>query len=213
MDSIQLLVFFTGLVALTNPLANLPLYQSLVSDYPMAIQKRIAIRTTLAVIAYMAIVVWLGKYLLMGLRIDVAAMEIAGGLIIARVALDMLNPRDKQMPSDETEQSHREPWSIVAVVPIAIPLTVGGGTLAYIAATASQNLGAAELLGLSLACTAAGIVIGVSYYFSNSIMNVLGPIGARILVRLAGVVLLAIGVQLLGSGVRGLIPALGLGSD
>ena len=213
MDSTQLFVFFTGLVALINPLANLPLYQSLVAGYSLATQKRIAIRTTLSIMAYMTIIVWLGKYLLMGLRIDVAAMEIAGGLIVARVALDMLNPSDKEMPSDEAEQSHREPWSIVAVVPIAIPLTVGGGTLAYITANASQNLEAAGLLGLSLACIGASVVIGLSYYFSKSIMNVLGPIGTRILVRLAAVVLLAIGVQLLGSGVRGLIPALGLGSE
>lgn len=202
------MVFATGLIALINPLASLTLYHSMVSSYPAPLQRRIAIRAAAVALAFMWLVVWCGDYLLAGLQIEVAAMQTAGGIIIMRIALDMMHPHSKFMPRDEREQAEEEPWNMVAVVPIAIPLTVGGGTFAYITASAAELDNATGAPALSAACAVLAAIIGATYYFARQIMDTLGPIGTRIFARMAGVVLLAIAMQLTATGLRGLLPGL-----
>lgn len=208
MEIAETMVFATGLVALINPLACLPLYQGLVTGYHHSVQNRIAVSSGLVALIFMLVVVWCGDALLAALRIEVAAMQAAGGLIILRIAIDMMTPHDKSMPLDERGEADQEPWNIVAVVPIAIPMTVGGGTFAYIAAATTQAQGVSDFVSLSGACIAVATVIGMTYYFARPIMNTLGTIGARIIVRLAGVILMAIALQLMAAGLRGLMPGL-----
>jgi multiple antibiotic resistance protein len=203
-----LVVFCTGLIALINPLANLPPYQGIIDAYPADIQRRVAVRTTMAVIGFMLLAVWGGRYLLSGLRIELAAMQAAGGLILARIAFAMLDPVGKKMAEDERHQTSEEAWGVVAIVPVALPLTVGGGTLAYIIATAMEYPGVVQQLSLSMGCITVGVVVGTIYYFSAPIMRALGPIGTRVVVRVAGVLLMAIALQLMSAGLRSLLPGL-----
>ncbi len=208
MGTSEFLNYATGLLAMLNPLALLPLYQSLVADYPEEFHRRMAVRTTVAATCFMVVIVWLGKIFLDALQVDLGAMQVAGGLIVLKVAFDMMKPQSKEIPHDERAQTQRDPWNIVAVVPLAIPLTTGGGSMAYITAYAVQAQSTLDLVVMSGCSVVVGAACGVMYYFATPIMNTLGPIGTRIIVRLTAVILMAIAVQLTATGLGSLLPGL-----
>ncbi len=204
----QALLFGTGLLALINPPSVLPTYTEIVASYDLKTQRRIAIRTMFAIAAFMLIVLWLGQHILQYLDIQIGALQAAGGLIILRVGIRQVDANDRKMPEDELEKTESEAWNIVAVVPLAIPLTVGGGTIALLVATAAQSSGSIETLTLSVVCLFVSLIIGVIYYFASAIREFIGPIIMRIMVRIGGIILIAIAMQLLTTGLLTLLPGL-----
>lgn len=60
-------------------------------------------------------------------------------------------------------------------------------------------------MGVSAAATAMGIVVAIAYAYAERIVSMLGITGARIVSRLAALILLAIGIQIFISGVQGVL--------
>ena len=90
-----------------------------------------------------------------------------------------------------------------AVVPIAIPLTIGGATLSAIvlfAETASQTGTSHELLAAIIILVIVNYVI---FRFSARIFNLLGSMGINIFIRIMGIFTLSIGIQFLAQGLGG----------
>ena len=184
MDLAAALIFAIGLLTLINPTSILPAYTEIVSHYSSELQSRIALRTTWALMIIMLVVIWLGQHLLSVLDLSIGSLQVAGGIILLRGALRMVDANDKQLPDDEKRQTAAESWQVMAVVPLATPLSVGGGAIAFIIATASQYNTAVDLLILSVVAIIVAIIVGSFYYFSTPIKQILGPIGMRILVRI-----------------------------
>ena len=61
--------------------------------------------------SFLLIIVWFGAAILTGLQIEIGSMQIAGGVIMFRAALAMLEPEDKQLKKDEQEQLESAAWS------------------------------------------------------------------------------------------------------
>ena len=197
----EVIIFATGLFAIINPLALLPLYQDAVSVYPAEVRRRMVVRTTLATGIFLLIIVWFGAAILTGLQIEIGSMQIAGGVIMFRAALAMLEPEDKQLKKDEQEQLESAAWSAQAVVPLAIPFTVGGGTMAYVIAS-TVGLDQSGLVIMSLVCVFTAALVGLMYQFGRHLLEALGPIGTRIIVRISGIILIAMSIQLVAGGAR-----------
>ena len=90
-----------------------------------------------------------------------------------------------------------------AVVPIAIPLTIGGATLSAIvlfAETAAQTETSHELLAAIVILVIVNYVI---FRFSAGIFNLLGSMGINIFIRIMGIFTLSIGIQFLAQGLGG----------
>ena len=74
----EVIIFATGLFAIINPLALLPLYQDAVSVYPAEVRRRMVVRTTLATGIFLLIIVRFGAAILTGLQIEIGSIQIAG---------------------------------------------------------------------------------------------------------------------------------------
>lgn len=208
MDISEAVLFGTALLALINPPSLLPAYTEIVAPYSQGEQRQIAVRTTVALVAFMWVVLWSGQFLLNLMDIQVGALQAAGGVILLRVGFRQADANDREVPPDELARTERESWKVMAVVPLAIPLTAGGGTIALIVATAARHNEFLSILTLSLVCLLVSLIIGVVYFFATSIRDLLGPIVMRILVRIGGIILIAISVQLLAAGLIELLPGL-----
>ena len=204
MTSAEIFTFAAGLLAIMNPPSLIPAYTEIIEPYPDKIQRRIALRTTWSLLVFMWFVLWLGQYCLQVMAIEIGALQAAGGLVLLRVGFRLVDANDKKVPQDEMDEME-ERWKIVAVVPLAIPLTAGGGTMALIVATAAQAQSALDVIYLSAGCLVVALIIGITYYFAMPIRNWLGTTVMRIMVRISGIILIAIAIQLLVKGSLSLI--------
>ena len=96
----------------------------------------------------------------------------------------------------------------MAVVPIAIPLNVGGGAIAFIVAVSSANNAIESQVQLAAVCVGMAVLTGVVYVFAVPVARWLGVTGMEVLTRLFGIVLVAIAFGVLATGLRALFPGL-----
>ena len=206
MTSEKLLVFGVGLFAIVNPFANIGAFASATANYPRLIQKQMALRTTIAITIVMVGAAWAGLKALQLLGISVPMLQTAGGLILLITALRMVTGSLDR--SGAGAIAVRSNWRALAVVPLAIPLTVGGGTIALIIATASGADRLVDLLKISGVCLAVALVSGILYAFAQKVSRHLGPTGLEIITRISGIILASIAIGVFAAGLRGLFPGL-----
>jgi multiple antibiotic resistance protein len=96
----------------------------------------------------------------------------------------------------------------LAVVPIAIPGTVGAGTITTVVVQATTYSGWQDLLIITAVGLGAAAVMWLTFRSSTQIARRLGPIGLNIVTRVMGILVTATAFGLLARGIGGLLPGL-----
>ena len=202
----SLLLAFPALFSIVNPIGGALIFREATAERSPAerawIAGRIAIYSTLVMLGSLLA----GTYILNFFGITLAALRIAGGLVIAVKAWELLSgPEHKARPAERAEAPAGEAAAI-AFFPLTMPLTAGPGAISVAIALASERPdGAAAggfFLGASLAACALSLVIWVMYRSADRLIGFLGPTGVATLSRLIAFVLLCIGTQITIDGVQ-----------
>jgi len=210
------ITFFIAMLAITNPFGNLAIFLSLTEDKSVHEQKRIALSCTLGVIIILVVTIWLGDTIIRIFGISPAAFEVAGALIIILLGLSMLNMHEgsssklhSNLHYSKTEHETSQSSNSIAIVPLAIPLIAGPGTMTTIIIH-SQNVHSIPnrliLTGITLILSA---IIASCLYFAPWFGKLLGKSGIRITTRIMGLVLIAIAFNMFGNGLLKMFPGLG----
>ncbi|MCH4142850.1 MarC family protein [Acetobacter peroxydans] len=161
----------------------------------------------------MIVSLWFGGAVLAFFGITVSALRVAGGLVVAVSAWELL-----QRPENTEARKERQAlqdgrtvqapnWSDSAFFPLAMPFTVGPGTIAVAIALGSSSPVEASPwaygVGISLGAVGVVLLVWVAYSSAEKLVTMLGVTGTRIVSRLAALVLLCIGVQIMAAGVQG----------
>ena len=139
------------------------------------------------------------------LGVSLSAFRVAGGILLLVTSLDMLRGRTSQTktsPAEEREGAQKED---VAVVPLAMPLLSGPGSIATVMVLVSKGRGLITVLPVVVSIVLTFIA---SYYVlrgATVVQRVLGQSGVAILQRLMGLILAAIAVQFIADGSRDLL--------
>lgn len=138
----------------------------------------------------------------LGIRLE--ALRIAGGILLFRIALDMVFAHlERETEEERAEASLKED---VSVFPLAIPLIAGPGAMASVlilAGEAGKTKGGALIVLL-----AAYLVLFLAYLLLRGavlIRRALGRTGVNVVTRVLGVLLAALAVQYVADGVRGFL--------
>lgn len=153
----------------------------------------------------------LGSYILNFFGVSLGALRVAGGLVVAIRAWQLLmqpevNENRKANAAAPAEQVQED----VAFFPLTMPFTTGPGAISVAIALASQRpsdgTGVLEFfVGVSLAAILVAMLVGVSYRWSGKVLSLLGASGARVMSRLVAFLLLCVGVQIISSGLESLV--------
>ena len=153
----------------------------------------------------------LGSYILNFFGVSLGALRVAGGLVVAIRAWQLLmqpevNENRKANAAAPAEQVQED----VAFFPLTMPFTTGPGAISVAIALASQRPsdgnGVLEFfVGVSLAAILVAVLVGVSYRWSGKVLSLLGASGARVMSRLVAFLLLCVGVQIISSGLESLV--------
>lgn len=202
----EMLVFATGLFSILNPFAVIGVFASTTQPYPKPTQRRMASLTALSVALVMVGTAAAGPLTLKLMGITVPMLQAAGGLIALVTGIGMVVGSPER--PDQGQAATGADWRVTAVVPLAVPLTVGGGTLSYIVAEASGFPGFRNHAKISTVCVAATLVVWLAYTFAPVLARRLGPVGMAITARFSGIALASVGFGIFAAGMRGLFPGL-----
>ena len=195
------------LFLLLTPFFVLSVFVATCDGMELSSRRKLAARTGLSVVCACIILYLFGKVIFECLGISLNAFQIGAGLVLMLNGIDMVRsslPKNRQL-TEEGDPS---------VVPLAIPTTVGPGTIGTLlvmgasAADRASQLGINRLIMLSVevgAVIIAGIGVGVMLYFSENINRLLKDKGVRILSKLTGMYIVALAAQIIFDGVRGFL--------
>ena len=205
------LLFATSLVAIVNPLSSSVLFVTSASRFAPGVQTKMADQSALAIAVVLLVCAWAGRYLLLILGISVPMLQAAGGLILLISGLRMVVLEETKLTAAEktsVEDVAEEHWKALAVVPIAIPGTVGAGTITTVVVQSTTSSRWQDLLIISAVGLGTALLMWITFRSSGLIARRLGPIGLNIVTRVMGILVTATAFGLLARGIGGLLPGL-----
>ncbi len=154
----------------------------------------LALRVTGAVILACCVIYFFGNFLFSVFGITVDAFRIGAGAILFLSAVDLVRgTRNGQSSDDEGD---------IAVVPLAIPVTVGPGTTGVLLVMGAETTDIhTRLVGYGALLTAVFCVM-ILLLLATPIEKLIGQRGLSILSKLTGLVLSAIAAQMIFTGIR-----------
>ena len=207
----NIVLFTTTLLAIVNPLSSAVLFAAMAGKFSIDIQRRMANQSAFAVLVVLLVCAWVGRFLLQVLGISVPMLQAAGGLILLLYGIRMVTVDELKLTAAEQESAGEvaeEHWKALAVVPLAIPGTVGAGTITTVVVQATTFTSARDLAIITTICAGPALIMWVTFRSASPIARRLGPIGMNIVTRVMGILVSATAFGLLGRGIGGLLPGL-----
>jgi multiple antibiotic resistance protein len=195
------LVTFTSVLFIVDPVAAIPTYLVITQQESPAERRRTARRACIAMTVLQVDFGATGTMLFQAFGITLPAFRTAGGLILWFVAMDMLHgERRTQEGRDEVYEGQIK--EDVALTPLAIPMLAGPGAISTAIVIAGQARGPAQSAVVYVSIVLTGFISYLSLRLGEPLLGRLGKTGIRVVTRIMGLILAAVAVQFVFSGVR-----------
>jgi multiple antibiotic resistance protein len=207
------LLGFPALFSIVNPISGALIFRGVTASRPPDMRARLARKVAINALIVMMGALWAGSYVLAFFGITLAALQVAGGLVVAASGWNLLNTPERQEARKQEQAVTAEGADDIALFPLTIPFTTGPGTISVaVALGAGHPKPFAGLgwffLGMTAAAMTMTAVIWVAYRFADRLG--LTPTATRTMTRMAAFLLLCIGVQILITGIEDVLgPLLG----
>ncbi|HEY0263023.1 MAG TPA: MarC family protein [Granulicella sp.] len=194
------LLALSSIFFLVDPFAAMPTFIAVTAGADKARQRRMAWKASLTALIFLSAFALAGQYIFRMFGITLPAFEIAGGIILLLIGLDMLAA--KRSPTQEASGETAEAASKedAGIVPLGIPMLAGPGSITSVMVLVGQ----AQTSWQMVAILASIFITSVACYLvlgnSDKVVRVLGDTGIRILVRIMGLLLVALAVQYFVNG-------------
>ena len=208
LEAIHFQYFLGGLVSLlviTNPLSKLPLFVSLTQGMSEERRRQQANWAGIYAGSIMAVSLVGGNMLLAFFGISYGAMRISGGLVVAAIGYQMLFGGSSPNKAPIVRRDKDD----YAFFPIAMPGIAGPGTIAVVIGFSTEIAELSNYADIAIAFgwTVLAIIFTAMaswavMRYSDILTRRLGPSGTLVLGKLMGFLLICIGVQFIGSGIR-----------
>jgi len=142
-----------------------------------------------------------GTLIFRAFGITLPAFRAAGGLILWVAAMDMLRG---ERPTQESgvELQEGQAKEDVALTPLAIPLLAGPGAISTVVVLAGQAHGMARASAVYTSIVVTGIITYLTLRVGEPLLSRLGKTGIRVVTRIMGLLLAALAVQFVLTGVK-----------
>lgn len=193
---------------IVDPFATIPSFIALTAGDTEAKRSRMARQAAWTCFLVLSLFAIAGSAIFALFGITPPAFKIAGGLLLFMVALDMLQAKRSGTQEVSEERAAGLEKEEVGLAPIGIPMLAGPGAISTVMVLMGQSRNWWNVIPVFVAITVTALA---SYYIlasANRVRKLLGEIGSRVLVRLMGLVLVAIAVQFFVNGCTdlGVIP-------
>jgi multiple antibiotic resistance protein len=199
--------YFTKLFVVISPLAIIALFVSMTAHY--TVSRRIRTAKVGSIVAYFTMLFFaiFGQEIFIFLGITMGAFNIAGGTILLLMGLSMLRAEDPEEPpvsKDEISAVAKEkPGGYdIAITPFGIPIICGPGCITTVITLQDEAHGFLQNVCGLAALTVVGIVLYSLLVFSAHGTKWLTPMVLKLSYRLSGIVLVALAMQMILTGIK-----------
>ena len=197
---------FVSLFVTLDPVGNVPIFLSITPHNSEAERTAMVTRAVLVVFGVLVGFALFGNLIFRFFGVTIEAFRIVAGLLLLKIAFDMMEAkpaRVRHTPEEDAEGAKRED---IAIIPLAIPLLSGPGTISNVVALTGQAAKSASIIpmfGILLLAIALNVVIAfLALRSATPITRLLKETGMRVFTRVMGLILAAIAVQFVLTGIK-----------
>lgn len=195
----HLIQSIAAVVAITNPLGAAPVFLTMTRELDSSQRRRAALRATVAVILILGVAAVAGTSILKAFGVSLPAFQAGGGLVIVLMGLEMLRGSPSRVQHDPTAPPGGDD---AIIVPFAMPLIAGPGAIATVVTLTSHAQGWRGVADTLVAIAVTAVALIASLISSAWLEGRVKHHGHGLFVRFMGLILVAIGAQLLLGGIR-----------
>jgi multiple antibiotic resistance protein len=189
---------------LVDPFAAIPSFIAITAGADAARRRRMAVKASLTCFIVLTAFAIAGRLIFRMFGITLPAFEIAGGIILLLIGIDMIEARRSPTQESSNDAEEAAAKEDAGIVPLGIPMLAGPGAISsvmvLVGASPNKWQMVAILLAISITALASyGVLNG-----ADRLRRLLGETGIRILVRIMGLLLVALAVQFFVNGLTDL---------
>ena len=194
-----ILKFIITLLAIINPFSIAGIYLKDVESLSHKDKNKFAMTVAIAVMVTLLVVTWLGMSVLNVFGINIDAFRFGGGLIVLFFGLRVIGV----IPAMEEKIAEGD-FKKLAIVPIAIPLVAGPGSIVATVSEVHVYFTTPESKIVASVCVA--FVVSLLWLFFRELPKILEVLGANvmdIISKIMGLFLVALAIEMMFDGVKG----------
>ena len=201
------LTAFTTFFAVIGPVDSAVLVASLTPNLTRAERRAVSVKAVFIATIIILVFALVGEPVLRQLGVSLAALQTAGGIILFIMAIDMTLSRRRRpttlSPRENVEvEKKAETNAEIAVFPLATPLLAGPGAMTGAIVLAASTNGDSALLAAVIAGIVAVMALTLALLLvAQEVHRMIGITARKVIVRVFGVLLAALAVQLIFNGI------------
>ncbi len=192
---------FLTLFVVVDPIGVAVLFLGLAGSRSKAERRAIAGKAVLVATGVLFAFALFGSAILSHLGITLNAFRVAGGLLLFKIATDMVFAQLERETKEEAAEARERPD--ISVFPLAIPLLAGPGALAGVMILAGTSDPAAQGAVYG-SIVLVSLIAYIALVAAEWLFRLLGRTGVNVVTRILGILLAALAIQYIADGAKGL---------
>ena len=203
-DITELIKTFVILLAIIDPIGNLPIYIALTANKTDEEHNIIIFKTCCYSIFLLTVSFLFGKYIVVFFGIQIPAFKLIGGIFLVYIAFTMLTiNKTSNLFSEEGDVKED-----IAFMPMTFPLFIGPAAISSVIIQSSEfTLWSAKLISI-VEFVLIGILIWISLKLANRILKILGKAGIKFVTQVMGLLLGSLAIGIIAEALKVLLPGL-----
>lgn len=194
------------MMAIVDPLGVSAIMLSLLPQRTTKEQiDKIALKATMTIVVAFFVVLISGNFLLNLFGIEIDSLKVMGGIVLLLTAIKMVQGSMETKNQSDEEREELAGNDEFSVIPLAIPITFGPGIFATVIILRGQSSDFTSISALVLAYVLVALSVYLAFKNSIYLRRYLGITGQKIVSRLMGLIVGAIAVQFVLSGITALV--------
>ena len=190
---------FIKMFFIMTPFFVLSVFLTITNEATLHDKRKLAIKVTFSVMVIALVLLFFGQHIFKIFGITLDAFKIGAGALLFLTAVGLIyGNKDGQKLTDTN-------LSDLAVVPLALPITIGPGSIGVLLVMGAEFNSFSKLLIGSLAILCAIFLIGTMLYLSSIIEKFIGKNGLLIISKITGLFLAALSAQIMFDGIKGFL--------
>ena len=202
------LVAFSAIFFVVDPLAVLPIFLAMTANETREQKRATALRAAITCGITLTVFAAAGSLIFRFFGITLGAFKIAGGVLLFLVALDMMQARQSRTRSTPEEEKEGIEKADVAIIPLAIPLLSGPGSIATVMVLMSRHTYFVYTIPVFVSILLTAIITWLMLRGAGWIEQRLSKTFMNVVMRVMGLILAAISVEFVIAGIKDVLPTL-----